>query len=196
MTAHRIKQVALVHFAEYGYEGTSLSKIAQEVGIKKPSIYAHFKSKEDLFMQILQDAFKLELDVCSAFFQEHQGQRIAWQLKTYLYNYLSRYQQQDELRFMLRMTFCPPAPVEEAVLTQVYHFLDNLEHHLVPIIGQALRNGEIAGIHPEQAATAFMCMLDGLFAELLYGGEERFKRKLEASWLVYWRGLTLQADNV
>lgn len=196
MTAQRIKQVALVHFAAHGYEGTSLSKIAEDVGIKKPSIYAHFKSKEDLFMQILQDAYTLELDMCNTFFQEHQGQPVAWQLKTYLYNYLSHYQQQDEFRFMLRMTFYPPAPVEAAVLKQVYHFLDNLEHHLVPIIGQALRNGEIAAIHPEQAATAFMCILDGLFAELLYGGEDRFKRKLEASWLLYWRGLTLQANHM
>ncbi|MBD2807322.1 helix-turn-helix transcriptional regulator, partial [Xenorhabdus sp. ZM] len=45
MTANRIKAVALSHFARYGYEGTSLANIAQEVGIKKPSIYAHFKGK-------------------------------------------------------------------------------------------------------------------------------------------------------
>lgn len=194
MTAQRIKQAALVHFAVHGYEGTSLSKIAEDVGIKKPSIYAHFKSKEDLFMQILQDAYTLALELSSDFFQTHQGQPVAWQLKTYLHKYLSHYQQRAEFRFMLRMTFCPPAPVEEAVLKQVYHFLDNLERHLVPIIEQAVRNGEIAAVHPEQAATAFMCILDGLFAELLYGGEERFKRKLESSWSLYWRGLTLQSD--
>lgn len=50
LTANRIQLIALSHFAKYGYAGTSLSKVAEEVGIKKPSIYAHYKSKEDLFL--------------------------------------------------------------------------------------------------------------------------------------------------
>lgn len=58
MTANRIKAVALSHFARYGYEGTSLANIAQEVGIKKPSIYAHFKGKEELYFTCLESALQ------------------------------------------------------------------------------------------------------------------------------------------
>ncbi len=58
MTANRIKAVALSHFARYGYEGTSLANIAQEVGIKKPSIYAHFKGKEELYFICLESALQ------------------------------------------------------------------------------------------------------------------------------------------
>ncbi|WP_434060455.1 TetR/AcrR family transcriptional regulator [Peribacillus frigoritolerans] len=49
MTKDRIKEVACKQLAEKWYDGTPLSSIAQEVGIKTPSIYALFKSKEDLF---------------------------------------------------------------------------------------------------------------------------------------------------
>lgn len=61
MTANRIKAVALSHFARYGYEGTSLANIAQDVGIKKPSIYAHFKGKEELYFICLEAALQKDL---------------------------------------------------------------------------------------------------------------------------------------
>lgn len=192
MTASRITQVALAQFAHHGYEATSLAMIADEVGIKKPSIYAHFKSKQDLFLHVLQTVFQHELIRVNTFFKEHRGQSLEWQLRTFLYEHISRYEQQLDLKFMIRVTFVPPAAMETAVLDQVYAFLDQLEKDLMPVIAGALRNSEIASIHPEQAATAFMCLLDGLYAELLYGGNDRCLRKLEASWNVYWRGLTLR----
>ena len=40
MTANRIKEVALTHFAKDGYEGSSLSAIATEVGIKTIHLYS------------------------------------------------------------------------------------------------------------------------------------------------------------
>lgn len=40
--------------AQQGYEKTSLSQIAQAVHIQKPSLYYHFKNKEDLFLSTTQ----------------------------------------------------------------------------------------------------------------------------------------------
>jgi len=48
-TRDKIISAAIKNFLTFGYEKTSLASIAEEVGIKKPSIYHHFKNKEELF---------------------------------------------------------------------------------------------------------------------------------------------------
>jgi len=51
----RIMDISLDLFSVYGYEGTSVGMIADAAGIRKPSLYSHFKSKQDIFDTILKE---------------------------------------------------------------------------------------------------------------------------------------------
>ncbi|MGZ7050027.1 MAG: TetR/AcrR family transcriptional regulator [Methanobacterium sp.] len=52
-TKERIFDAAIQLFAQYGFEGTSMREIAEEVGIKKASMYSHFKSKDEILDKIM-----------------------------------------------------------------------------------------------------------------------------------------------
>lgn len=55
-TRDRILDEALTLFAENGYDGTSVEEIADKVGIKAPSLYNHFKGKEDILNALIDSA--------------------------------------------------------------------------------------------------------------------------------------------
>ena len=60
-TKEKIFDVSLDLFSKKGYDSVSLREIAEEVGIKKSSIYSHYPSKEAILMDIfeyLTDLFK------------------------------------------------------------------------------------------------------------------------------------------
>ena len=55
-TKDKILDAALTLFAENGYNGTSVGQIAKAVGIKAPSLYKHYKSKEDILNALVDSA--------------------------------------------------------------------------------------------------------------------------------------------
>ena len=55
-TKDKILDEALTLFSENGYDGTSVEQIAKKVGIKAPSLYKHFKGKEDILNAIIVNA--------------------------------------------------------------------------------------------------------------------------------------------
>lgn len=55
-TKEMILEAALSLFSEQGYNGTSVEEIANEVGIKAPSLYKHFKGKEEILNALIDSA--------------------------------------------------------------------------------------------------------------------------------------------
>lgn len=52
-TKDRIMMAALELFSEKGYEAVSVGQLAEAVGIKAPSLYKHYASKQDIFDALL-----------------------------------------------------------------------------------------------------------------------------------------------
>ena len=53
-TKEKIFDVSLELFSKKGYDSVSLREIAEEVGIKKSSIYSHYSSKESILTDIFE----------------------------------------------------------------------------------------------------------------------------------------------
>jgi AcrR family transcriptional regulator len=50
-----LKEAAIDCFARYGYQGTSIDRIAKEAGVTKGAIYYHYKDKNDLLAAAVAD---------------------------------------------------------------------------------------------------------------------------------------------
>ncbi|MDD2221155.1 MAG: TetR/AcrR family transcriptional regulator [Clostridia bacterium] len=50
----KIKQIAVDHFDKNGYYGTTIRNIASEAGCSLPMIYYYYKSKKELFYEIIK----------------------------------------------------------------------------------------------------------------------------------------------
>lgn len=54
-TKKKIIEEALILFSEKGYSDVYVNDIAKAVGIKAPSLYKHFKNKQEIFHAILEE---------------------------------------------------------------------------------------------------------------------------------------------
>ena len=55
-TKDRVLDSALTLFADKGYDGVGVDLIAENAGIKGPSLYKHFKGKEDILDALIEKA--------------------------------------------------------------------------------------------------------------------------------------------
>ena len=132
MTINKIKKVALTKFIEQGYEGTSLSDVANEVGIKKQSIYSHFKSKEELFITVMNDVIKEESEYLDYFFDKSYD-NLKGYLEKFILQIKKRYakEEQNSMQFILRMAYMPPLHLKEEVINKRDRSQENISDQFI-----------------------------------------------------------------
>ncbi|MBT2605485.1 TetR/AcrR family transcriptional regulator [Bacillus sp. ISL-53] len=191
MKSNEIKEAALKYFTIHGYEGASLSQIAEEVGMKKQSIYAHFKGKDDLFLQVLRDAKETELSSKLQYFSKVDLKNPEKDLYGFLQLVIDLFQKNEHIKFWLRMSFFPPAHLEKEIGQEVI----DIEEKVQAILECKFQDWINAKLIVEDEAItptyAFLGVVDSILLELVYGNDEkRLNDKLAASWKVFWRGIS------
>ncbi|NRG47063.1 TetR/AcrR family transcriptional regulator [Bacillus sp. CRN 9] len=191
MTDKQLKKVALIHFALHGYEGGSLALIAKEVGIKKPSIYTHFKSKDELFISTFNDAVECEILFIKKFFSENKTKPLKTTLFIFLNKYLDNCKNERNTSFFLRTSFFPPVQLEKITKKGTDKYIFELEYIFKTLFYQ---KSDVlnSNVNPKTATVAFITMLNGLLAEQLYGDPERLDERISESWSVFWQGISTE----
>jgi AcrR family transcriptional regulator len=188
-----IRKQALKFFSRNGYEGASLAQIAEEVGIKKQSIYSHYKGKDDLFLKVLDEALEEEYRFSKQWLQK-RSIPVKDLLSQFLHIYMERFDLEEGFRFGLRMSFFPPEHLYEVIMKKIYELQDQMESLVLSIFQRALEEREVHAVDARTGALAYLAVLDAVCVELVYSGKERAKSKADAAWEIFWRGLTNQ-DN-
>src|SRR5262245_17567639 len=65
MTRRHLLEAAAIVFARNGFHGATLDEVSATAGFTKGAVYSNFKSKDDLFVALLDDRIERQLAVMS-----------------------------------------------------------------------------------------------------------------------------------
>lgn len=170
-SAEKICEKALLHFAVRGYDGSSLTDIADACGIRKASLYAHFSGKDEIYEAVFERALFEERAHAAQCFEvpsELPGDH-------YLEVLQARYAEQPSLRFLLRTVFFPPASLYAVITTGFEAHLDKVRDDFA---GQC--ESKVSPAQRDELADAYLAIVDSLHVELIYGNAQVYDRRLVA----------------
>jgi TetR/AcrR family transcriptional repressor of mexJK operon len=169
----RLLDVATKLFMERGFDGTSIDAVAEAAGVSKPTVYARYRDKRDLFAAVLRGRIRLWLAPLSAAAEAQATEASPKSIKTTLHE-LSRH--------MLAYTLAPEAGALQRILSaQAVQFPDlarlaNEEGWMRTVRGvssllrQSAARGQIKVDDPDLAAEMFLNLVLGHCKRLiLYG---------------------------
>jgi TetR/AcrR family transcriptional regulator, mexJK operon transcriptional repressor len=160
----RLLDVATNLFMERGFDGTSIDAVAEAAGVSKPTVYARYRDKRDLFAAVLRGRIRKWLAPVSAAAEAQATETSPKSLKTTLHE-LSRH--------MVAYTLAPEAGALQRILSaQAVQFpelakLANEEGWLRTVRGvssilrQAAARDQIKVDDPELAADMFLNLVLG-----------------------------------
>ncbi|SNT07398.1 transcriptional regulator, TetR family [Bacillus sp. OK838] len=191
MKSDEIKKAALKYFTIHGYEGTSLSQIAEDVGIRKQSIYSHFKGKDDLFLSVLKDAKEMELSFYVEYFNMMRKSDPEKTLYGFLEEMIKMFQEVESLKFWLRMGFFPPTHLYNEIQKETDDLQVQQEALMEEIFQTWTSDGALSTGDARTLTLAYSGIIVAIMVELVYADNpERVAEKLEASWSIFWRGIS------
>lgn len=198
-TRDKIKNVALMLFANEGYDATSMDKIATGVGIKKSSLYAFIKSKESLFWDIYVELESQYLEYLQQLFNNSEAmapaERLFYLFKQYLLFYHTATTEEGKSAsvFWIRVMFFPPAVFKEQLLVRALKHEQELGVKYLQIINEGIVQGTIKKENPEDILLSFYSLRQGLYSLLnAFMSDmtaEQKEHKIDKVWHNYWQGI-------
>jgi len=152
-----ILRVATKKFAAHGFDGTSLKAIADDVGIRKPSLLYHFSSKETLRLAVLDQLLDRWNEVLPKLLMAAAGggPRFTAVIRELVSFFI---EDPDRARLLLREILDRPDDMQQRLSTHVAPWVGVVAEH----IRQGQRDGDIhRQVDPEAYVLQIINMVVG-----------------------------------
>jgi AcrR family transcriptional regulator len=161
----RILQEAVRLFYEHGFTATTLDDIAHELGVTKPFIYTHFKSKTDLLAAICLPTIQMSLDAATsaAHAQGAPSERLAQFIRDLVRVVLVR---QPNIAVFFR----EEKSLEPAALAEINALRSHFTRQVVTLLEEGNARGEFAVADPSLTALAMGGMISWAYTWHRPGG--------------------------
>lgn len=187
MSRERIKEVAINHFNHCGYKGTSLTGIAEEVGIRKQSLAYHFPNKCELFQEIYKEVVDKEINFVERYFEQYKKNPPEEQLYEFLSQHKERFLTDHHTALMLTTSVHMPEEVPRDILNEPHRYIEVLTKRLESCFAKGTFR-----FSPRECALAFATLIDGMNIQLIYEGVERYEKIQKVTWDIFWKGIQMQ----
>jgi len=186
-TKEKIKQIALSLFAQKGYEGTSMSDIADGVGINKASIYNHYKGKEDVYLAVYQDVASKYERLLNRLIKESENMEIQDKLLYMFKEYILFYYKDLHISlFWTQSLILTPPEIRNKLYIDILKREEPFEKKMLEILGEGMQRGIIRRDIPSKMLVSYQAMRDGLLLRM------RIVPELSGEWIeVFWKDFWL-----
>ena len=155
-TKERILYAALDLFSEKGYDGVGVDLIAENAGLKGPSLYRHYKGKEDIFSSLID---MVESHYTKGFGLKNTEVGFPESMDDFIDDAMGRIQftmHDDVIRKTRRILAMEQFRSERmAEMTTRYH-LENLQELYAIIFADMMKKGILKQDDPEYLALEFV----------------------------------------
>lgn len=189
-TKDKIKKVAFPLFAQRGYYGTTMKDIAEEVGIKTPSLYAHFKGKEDLFCSLYEDLARDSMDIIEQIVDGTKNKDIEGKLYFIFDQYISYFLKKPEMwAFGIQATLNTPLELRGKFYNHFFEMTGPTQKKIKEIYNEGVSQGVLREGDPFTMFWSHQMMRDGAVLWLLTSEEQDREKYIKALWNHLWLGL-------
>lgn len=185
----KILSSAFELFSKGHYNSVSLSEIADKAGIKKPSIYAHFASKEDLFLEVFDTEVKRLRNNVNKILNDNKHENMEVMLQQLLIKSIEYAIENAPVDgFWAYLLFVTPHDLPQQISIRIEQFKSSMEKLFYDLILKGIDKGEIADKKPRSIVYFYSCLLQGnLLMELNSNSFDM--DKVKESWFFFWEAV-------
>lgn len=197
-TKERIIEDALKLFAKNGYVGTTMEDLGFSVGIKKPSIYSHFKNKDEIFIEVIRKTMAADVEFIRQMLETYDVEDVKGFFENYFIKYAERCHspgQLEHVKVLKRCALYPPPTLrqETADLFEEHYF--RIESMITPVIIDAMEKGSLRKISPGYVVDVFHFVMDGIFMESHYINKWKHYARTEQAAKMFWNYIMPQEHH-
>ncbi|MPM69574.1 hypothetical protein SDC9_116522 [bioreactor metagenome] len=183
-----VLEVAFRLFAERGYQLT-MSDIADRVGIKTPSLYSHFKNKDEIISLMVEKLVGELFDRMDLALDASKDLGCGGTLKNTFYTAM-QFNDYDRLRVYRRLPFIEREDLRDRCIGIMRDRETAFIVRLIGVILEGIRTGEIHEVVEGSVIALFMSVLQGnLDGKILYINHMDVNEFIEKSWECFWNGI-------